>query len=84
MDYKTYTLYPPIKMTTSLNSFSVNIYELKLFEYVKLACVLYNTDGSPMDTRLFVLEGEEYNKWSSDDQYIISYIKAKLNGESYN
>ncbi len=84
MDSKTYNLYPPIKITTSLNSFSVNVFELKLFEYVKLACVLYNIDGVPMDTRIFVLEGEEYTKWSSDDQYIISYIKAKLNGESYN
>ena len=84
MEYKTYNLYPPIKITTTLNAFSVNIYELKLFEYVKLACVLYNIDGTPMDTRLYTLENEEYNKWSNDDQYIITYIKAKLNGESYN
>jgi hypothetical protein len=76
-----YPIYPPLKKSVSLNSISITIYELKLFESVKIACTLYDLDGNIQDTKLFFLQGDDYKAWSNDDTYIINYCKKQLQTE---
>jgi len=35
-------------------------------------------DGYPEMIQTYLLEGEEYSLWSSDDNYIINYVLDKL------
>ena len=74
----TYPIYPPLKKYVSLNSISITIYEIILFQSVKVCCTLYDTDNIPQDTKLFILEGDDYKAWSNDDTYIVNYCKKQL------
>jgi len=78
----TIPIYPPLKKYITLNSITVDVFELKLFEYVKVACLLYDTDNNPIDSRIYTLIGEDYLSWSNDDSYIINYCKKQLQNET--
>ena len=75
-------IYPPLKKQITMNTISIDVIDLKLFEYVKIVCTLYNTDNLPIDTRMYVLTGDDYNNWSNDDNYIVGYCKKKLQEET--
>ena len=75
---KTFNIYPPIKKSISMNSISISIYELKIFESCRVACTLYDMDNVPQESRLFIIEGDDYKNWSNDDNYIVNYCKKKL------
>ena len=74
-------IYPPIKKAINVNQFSIDVVSLKLFEYVQLNVVLFTPDDIPVESRLFLLQGQDYLNWSSDDKYIYDYVKAKLQNE---
>ena len=78
MDTQTYTIYPPVKKAINMNSISITIFELKLFEYVKVACTLYDLDNTPQDTRIYIISGDDYKNWNNDDSYIVNYCKKQL------
>ena len=78
------TFYPPIKRSTSINQFSVTIAELKLKVYVKVNVLLYSTEDNLTETKIYTLEGVEYQAWGQDDDYIINWVKAKLQNEGNN
>jgi hypothetical protein len=78
------TIYPPLKKSITLNSITVDVFELKLFEYVKVACILYDLNNNPIDSRVYTLTGEDYLNWSNDDSYIINYCKKRLQMETGN
>jgi hypothetical protein len=73
--------YPELKRETRLNQFSVSIRELVLFQRVSIVVHLYTIDGKLYENLFYTLEGDEYTAWSSDDSYIISWVKTKLRGE---
>lgn len=74
--------YPPLKREQKLNQFDVSIIEMVLFQYVKLAVCLFDSDGKPADWRHYTLTGDDYTAWSSDDTYIVNFVKQKLREES--
>ena len=75
-------IYPPIKKYIIMNQIKISIFELQLYEYVRVSVILYDQDQVPRDNRLYKLEGDEYNNWANDDNYIITYVKNKLKNES--
>ena len=79
-----YTIYPPIKKYLSMNSISVFVYDVVLFQSVKVICTLYDIDNKEQDKRTYYLTGDDYNNWSNDDNYIVNYCKKKLQEESTN
>lgn len=78
---QSYVFYPPIKQEIKLNTFRVNVIELKLFESVTVCALLLNQDGQHVENRIYKLEGDDYNNWSNDDKYIVDYVKKKLQEE---
>jgi hypothetical protein len=77
--------YPPIQKSIKMNKFTVSITELILFTSCTISVVLYDSDTDiPIDNRLYKVEGQEYLAWDSNDQYIISFVKTKLQQESNN
>ena len=63
----TYNIYPPVKKYLSMNSISVFVYDIVLFQSVKVICTLYDIDNNKQDIRTYLLIGDDYNSWSSDD-----------------
>jgi hypothetical protein len=77
----TYNIYPPVKKYLSMNSISVFVYDIVLFQSVKVICTLYDIDNKEQDTRKYYLTGDDYTNWT-DDNYIINYCKRKLQEEA--
>ena len=73
-----YPIYPNIKRTINICKFKYNILEIKLFESVRIAVYLFNENDLLIETRQYLIEGDEYNGWSNDDKYIINLIKQKI------
>jgi len=75
---KTFKIVPLLRIITS---FSVNIDSIILFEraYVSVKLIFENSNLTEM--KQFVLEGEDYTKWASDDNYVVEYVCKKLDIE---
>jgi hypothetical protein len=72
------TLYPNIKKTINICSFKYNILEVKLCESVRIAVYLFNENAMMVESRQYLINGNEYASWSTDDRYIINLIKKKI------
>jgi len=61
------------------NRFKIKNFDLKLNESVSIIILLYpvNPDHA-VECRTIVIEGADYDAWSSDDNYVIQFIKNKL------
>jgi len=77
----TYNIYPPVKKYLTMNSISVFVYDIILFESVKVLCTLYDIDNNKQDTRTYYLTGDDYTNWT-EDNYIVNYCKKQLQLES--
>ena len=79
-----YILYPPIKREQKINQFKVEVSQLILFTSVSLNVILYDADERFICVKSYRLEGADYEAWSSDDSYIIKYVRDQLQQESNN
>jgi hypothetical protein len=73
-----FAVYPPIKKTLTISKFKYNILEIKLFESIRIAVYLYGDNDLLIEARQYIIDGDEYKYWSTDDQYIITLIKQKI------
>ena len=78
-------IYPPIKLPPQSSSkIQIIIRDIKIFEYVRLIVNLLDIDDKIIDTRLYLLQGDDYNNWGTDDNYLVNWVKTKLQNESQN
>jgi hypothetical protein len=75
---ETYNFYPNLKKEITINQFKVKVVELELFKYVRIVVALLDTDGNFVEQKFFNLVDEDYTQWSSDDTYVINFVKRKL------
>lgn len=73
-----HNFYPPIKKETKINQFAIISVDISLFTNARIGVELYAEDGSIADRRYYLLDGIDYSQWSSDDSYIINFVKGKL------
>jgi hypothetical protein len=78
MNEKEVLLYPNMKKTLNICKFKYQIIELKLTESVRVAVYLFNENDLLVDTKQYLIFGNEYASWGSDDNYIINLIKQKI------
>jgi len=78
MNNEEYPIYPNIKRIINICKFKYNILEIKLFESVRIAVYLFNENDLLIESKQYLIEGDEYNGWSNDDKYIINLIKQKI------
>ena len=71
-------IYPNIKRIINICKFKYTILEIILFKSIRIAIYLYNENDMLIESRQYIIEGEEYNAWSNDDQYIIKLLKEKI------
>jgi len=73
-----YPLYPNLTRTIKLTGFRFNIFDYKPFESCQIGVQLCKEDGIGYETKIFVLDKTNgFLEWS-DDQFIVNFIKNKL------
>lgn len=58
--------------------FSLDISQLLLNTSATFRVTLYDADNAIIDNKFITLEGNDYNNWSNDDQYVINFIATQL------
>ena len=71
-------VYPNIQRILKIVKFTYTILEIKLFESVRIAVYLYSDQDVLIESKQYIIEGDEYNGWSNDDRYIINLLKQKI------
>lgn len=81
MDYPTFVnIKEVIKTTVTVsNKIAIFVTNLDLFKSVTVDVHFYNLDEtSVIDVKRLKLEGTDYDNWSNDDSYIVTYVITKL------
>lgn len=79
MPLNSYPLDKPLKKSIIMNSFTIRVLTLELFNFIELEVTIYDLNDSPCDKQFYRLEGKLYKEWmDSDDNWILNYIKQKL------
>jgi hypothetical protein len=71
-------VYPNIKRIITICKFKYVILEIILFKSIRIAVYLYDGNDMLIESRVYLIEGSEYEAWAQDDQYIIKLLKAKI------
>jgi hypothetical protein len=75
-----YKIYPNIKLSQPIIvGFDYRINEIKLFEYLDITVYLLDSSGQIIDNRILKMENEDYKSWSTDDNYVLQWIKKQIN-----
>jgi hypothetical protein len=73
------TLYPNIKLAPKVAiGFDYLIDRIILFDSLRIFVTLQDDRGQTIDTRVLVMDGEDYKAWGTDDAYVVSWIKKQL------
>ena len=85
MNFTESLIYPPVKLKPlTASKIRVSIIDMKIFEYVRLSVHLLDIDDSSIDNRFYLLQGDDYKGWGTDDNYLINWVKKRLNEECQN
>ena len=72
----------PVKIKTiELIKATIWIREISLFDFAIIDVRLVDSNGSIHDMLSYKLEGQDYLDWK-DDQYLIDWIKLRLNASN--
>ena len=75
-----FKLYPNITLPQQkITGFDCRINEIKLFEYLDITVNLLDSRGQILDNRILRMENDDYKNWSTDDSYVIQWIKKQIN-----
>jgi hypothetical protein len=73
------TLYPNIKLVPKVAvGFDYRIDRIILFDSLRIFVALQDDRGQTIDTRVLLMDGEDYKAWGTDDAYVVSWIKKQL------
>ena len=70
----------PTTQTTSviITSFKVEINNLILFTSANFRILLYNAEGNVVNIVFVDMIGDDYTKWSNNDEYVYQFVAEKL------
>jgi hypothetical protein len=75
-----FPIYPNIKLPQqTVVAFNYRINEIKLFQFLDITVYLLDERGQILDNKILKMEGEDYKNWSTDDAYVIQWIKKQIN-----
>ena len=60
-------------------SIAIDVMEIVLKSHVTVMVRFLNANGNLLKNEIVKIEGEEYNQWGNDDDYIINLVLSKLN-----
>ena len=62
----------------NVKSFSIMIIGLELNKSVSILAKYYDVDEKFLFEKMYYIEGQEYNDWGSNDDYLINLVASKL------
>jgi len=70
----------PLEKTVSVLGFGIRVMTIDLFKSCRLAITIKCSclGREYTDYKELVLEGDDYTKWASDDNYIVQLVTSKL------
>jgi hypothetical protein len=75
---KTFNIAPfEIIIRQVVTSVVVEVAHLDLFNSVHLRIIMRDSNNVDIKVEIVTLSGDDYKNWSSDDNYLINYIKQK-------
>lgn len=73
VDVNDFTLDAPV-----VSKIEMEVMEMVLDSHVTMIVHYLNANGNSLDNKIVKIEGEEYNAWGDDDNYIINLVLTKL------
>jgi len=77
----TINVYPNLKWTSTICKARVETVDYTLFKQAVFRVSLVDPTDRVVDIKIFVLSGDDFSKWNSDDKYILDWVKLKLQDE---
>lgn len=65
-------------VTMKYAAFEVFVLGVVLNTSARLGIKIFDIQGKVIDSKQLMMEGEDYEGWGSDDQYIIDFVCRKL------
>jgi hypothetical protein len=78
MSNEPFPLLVPIEIKHTCVKAIATIQSITLGSSATIAVQIMTEDNSIIDTRVYILEGEDYANWGSDDLYISHWVQEKL------
>lgn len=78
MSNESFPLLVPIEIKHVCVKAIATIQSMTLGISATIAVRIMTEDNSVIDTRVYILEGEDYENWGSDDMYIQHWVQEKL------
>lgn len=75
-----YPLNSPVDYNYRVVSYTIQVVYIELNSYANIAASLFTADGSLVDNKNYILKGEEYDLWLSDD-YLIEWVRLQIEKE---
>lgn len=63
----------------TVKSVNISFYNLILHTSIQARVNMIDENGGLIDSKFLLIEGEEYNNWGNDDDYLRDLILSKLN-----
>ena len=77
-------VYPNISRITKISKCKYHILELTLFTSIRVAVYLYSDADVLIESRQYVISGDEYAAWGTDDTYLVKLLKTKIQADNNN
>ena len=68
-----------ITNTYDIKLLQITVVNVDLFTSARIIVRCFSDSGSMVQTYEYMLIGDDYANWGSDDEYIINYVKTQLN-----
>jgi len=80
MESTSVVLDQPLEKTVKILGFSVSVINVELYKSARLGVHISCQSGSTLfnDYKEIRLSGTDYENWSNDDSYIITFVESKL------
>ena len=78
MNSSNYKLKNPIQKITNITSYSISLYNFILNKSVTIQVNVLDDTNTVINQFSFILEGDEYNNWGNNDNYITNLIEKKI------
>ena len=67
-----------IVTTNTVSGIKINIIRMEIFTSATLMVEILNQSGNIIRNEIIELNGDDYNNWSNDDNYLYDFVSNKL------
>jgi acetone carboxylase gamma subunit len=78
MNFSNYKLKNPIQKIMNITQYNINFSNFILNKSVTIQVNVFDDTNTVINQFSFILEGDEYNNWGNNDDYITNLIEKKI------